>query len=206
MNEQLLDRCGNLLAECFWEELGVKAQCRGISDGLTIFQKQCRGQTRAFFHLGGLTIFGDADGLAMGYFSAEETRLAEFLQEELGQLLATFPAQDLQAMQENSQAVLEIARPDWYRAHLAPAQEVYVLQAVAVRKERRGTGVFRKLLTPLLEEAAGRNCPVVLQTFEQENAEKYQHMGFQLLEKIPSQTIPLTAYNLMWRRADCVEG
>lgn len=144
--------------------------------------------------------------MTMGYFSAEETRLAELLREELCQLLATFPARDLQAMQENSQAVLEIARPAWYRAHLDPAQEVYVLQAVAVRKERRGTGVFRKLLTPLLEEAAGRNCPVVLQTFERETAEKYQHMGFRLLETIPSQTLPLTAYNLMWRRADCVEG
>lgn len=52
MNEQLLDRCGNLLAECFWEELGVKAQCRGIPDGISIFQRQCRGQARAFFHLG----------------------------------------------------------------------------------------------------------------------------------------------------------
>ena len=206
MNEQLLDRCGNLLAECFWEEPGVKAQCRGIPDGLSIFQKQCRGQARAFFHLGGLEIFGDIDGVTMGYFSAEETRLAELLREELGQLLATFPARDLQAMQENSQAVLEIARPAWYRAHLDPAQEVYVLQAIAVRKERRGTGVFRKLLTPLLEEAAGRNCPVVLQTFERETAEKYQHMGFQLLETIPSQPLPLTAYNLMWRRADRVEG
>ena len=206
MNEQLLDRCGNLLAECFWEEPGVKAQCRGIPDGLSIFQKQCRGQARAFFCLGRLEIFRDIDGVTMGYFSAEETRLAELLREELGQLLATFPARDLQAMQENSQAVLEIARPAWYRAHLDPAQEVYVLQAVAVRKERRGTGVFRKLLTPLMEEAAGRNCPVVLQTFERETAEKYQHMGFRLLETIPSQTLPLTAYNLMWRRADCVEG
>ena len=206
MNEQLLDRCGNLLAECFWEEPGVKAQCRGIPDGLSIFQKQCRGQARAFFCLGRLEIFGDIDGVTMGYFSAEETRLAELLREELGQLLATFPARDLQAMQENSQAVLEIARPAWYRAHLDPAQEVYVLQAVAVRKERRGTGVFRKLLTPLMEEAAGRNCPVVLQTFERETAEKYQHMGFRLLETIPSQTLPLTAYNLMWRRADRVEG
>ena len=206
MDEQLLDRCGNLLAECFWEEPGVKTQCRGIPDGFSIFQKQCRGQARAFFRLGGLEILGNIDGMTMGYFSAEESRLAELLQEELSQLLAMFPAQDLQAMQENSQAVLEIARPDWYRAHLDPAQEVYVLQAVAVQKERRGTGVFRKLLTPLLEGAAGRNCPVVLQTFEQENAEKYQHMGFQLLETVPSRTIPLTSYNLMWRRADCVEG
>ena len=197
---------GTCLRSAFGRNLVSRPSAGGFRTGSLSSKSSAADRPGLFSTWGGLTIFGDVDGLAMGYFSAEETRLAEFLQEKLGQLLATFPAQDLQAMQENSQAVLEIARPDWYRAHLAPAQEVYVLQAVAVRKERRGTGVFRKLLTPLLEEAAGRNCPVVLQTFEQENAEKYQHMGFQLLEKIPSQTIPLTAYNLMWRRADCVEG
>ncbi len=72
-----------------------------------------------------------------------------------------------------------------------------MLQAIAVRKDLGGTGRFRKLLTPVLDRAAARGCPVVLQTFTMENAEKYRHMGFSLMGQTRAQSLELTCYDMM---------
>jgi hypothetical protein len=66
-----------------------------------------------------------------------------------------------------------------------------------VRIALRGTGVFRKLLTPVLEKAGQRHAPVVLQTHKFEHVAKYKHFGFELMEKVESDKIDLACYNML---------
>lgn len=73
------------------------------------------------------------------------------------------------------------------------------LAGIAVRKDLRGTGIFRKVISPVLSEAERRGIPVVLQAFEPDNVRKYEHMGFQCMETVPSETLDLTCYNLLKR-------
>ena len=84
-----------------------------------------------------------------------------------------------------------------FRGVADAASVVYVLQAIAVRRDCRGSGVFRALLTPILDAARQRETPVVLQTFKLDNLRKYEHMGFQLSKEVASDTIPLICYHMI---------
>ena len=122
--------------------------------------------------------------------------LRAFLLEEQSALLRSVPPDTLAAIQKNAVEIAKIAQPDWYRSALG-GRGVYVLQAIAVRRDCRGSGVFRALLTPILDAARQRETPVVLQTFKLDNLRKYEHMGFQLSKEVASDTIPLICYHMI---------
>ena len=189
------DAWAAMLAESFEEDAGIRAQMQGLRGTDALFLRQCVGMLRAFDRVGGVTAWGGREGVALGCFSADAAQLGQYLQEELASMALDIPPETLAAVQRNSAEIEKIARPDWYVSALG-TESVYILQAIAVRRDRRGTGVFRRLLTPVLEKARQRGVPVVLQTFERENREKYEHMGFRLVEEIPSDAMPLTCYNM----------
>ncbi len=189
------DAWAAMLAECFGEEAGTRAQMQGLAGTDTLLLRQCGGMLRAYDRIGGVTAWGDHEGVALGCFWDQAAQLGQYLQEELATLAQGIPQETLEAVQRNSAEITEAARPDWYITALG-REDVYVLQAIAVRRDRRGTGIFRKLLTPILEAARQRGVPVVLQTFEAENVPKYEHLGFRLVERSSSDTMGLTCYNM----------
>lgn len=191
------DAWAAMLAENFREDTGVRIQLQGVEGAMEVFTAQCRGMLRAFARVNGVNTLGDCEGVSLGYFTSDEEQLNQFLLEEQSALLQSVPAETLSAIQQNSAELVKIARPDWYTAVLG-AGEVYILQAIAVRKDRRGTGVFRRLLTPTLDEARRRGTPVVLQTFEVDNLRRYEHMGFRLVEEVSAPTGGLTCYNMVF--------
>ena len=189
------DAWAAMLAECFGEEAGTRAQMQGLAGTDTLLLRQCGGMLRAFDRIGGATAWGDCEGLALGCFWDDAARLNQCLQEELTALAQDIPPETLEAVQRNSAEITKAARPDWYLSALG-TEAVYILQALAVRRDCRGTGIFRKLLTPILEAARQRGVPVVLQTFEAENVPKYEHLGFRLVGRSSSHTMGLTCYNM----------
>lgn len=187
-----------MLAENYLEDPSIAIQFRGVQDGQALLAVQCAGMCRAFSRVGGVTTCDDLAGIALGYFTGDEERLMQALQEEQAELLRQFPMETLAAVQQNTAEVAKIAQPNWYERFLGQ-REVYILQAIAVRKDLRGTGIFRKVISPVLSEAERRGIPVVLQAFEPDNVRKYEHMGFQCMETVPSETLDLTCYNLLKR-------
>ena len=191
------DAWAAMLAESFGEDPSVRVQLQGVEGVDSLFLAQCRGMLRAYDRVGGVTAWGDCEGVALGCFSEDAVRLGQYLQEELASLFQTVPLESLAAVQQNSAAIGNAARPDWYISALK-TEAVYILQAIAVRRDRRGTGVFRRLITPVLETARQRQVPVVLQTFETENQRKYEHMGFRTVEEIPISAVGLTCCNMAY--------
>lgn len=190
------DAWAAMLAESFGEDASIRVQMRDVERADALFLTQCRGMLRAYDRVGGVIAWGDCEGVALGAFSQDEARLGQYLQEELSSLAQTASPESLAAVQRNSASITAAARPDWYRSALG-TQDVYTLQAIAVRRDRRGTGVFRHLMTPVLEAARQRRVPVVLQTFEPENRRKYEHMGFRTVEEIPVSAAGLICYNMV---------
>lgn len=188
----------NLMVECFKDDPGVMFQLQGIDDKHNFFALQCKCQIEAIAGLDGITTCGDGVGMVMGYFTEKAVlkRLNENLQARASNLLEKTSTVELSKIQQNTALVLEIAKPDWYKKYIFD-DEVYNLQAIMVRRDLRGTGVFRKLLTPVLGKARQRQAPVVLQTHKFEHVAKYEHFGFELMEKVESDKIDLVCYNLL---------
>jgi predicted GNAT family N-acyltransferase len=188
----------NLMVACFKDDPGIKFQLEGIDDKHNLFKAQCKCQIEVFAGLDCVATYGDCDGLVMGYFTEKSLlkRLNENLQARASYLLEKTSTDELSKIQQNTALVLEIAKPDWYKKFICE-NEVYKLQAIMVRAALRGTGVFRKLLTPVLEKARQRRAPVVLQTHQYEHVAKYEHFGFELMEKVESDKIDLACYNML---------
>ena len=191
-----LDAWAAMLSESYGEDASIRMQFRGVADAASVLHLQCAGMLRAFDQIGGVTTQGDCEGVALGYFSEDEESLNQALLEEQAALLRSVPPDTLAAIQKNAVEIAKIAQPDWYRSALG-GRGVYVLQAIAVRRDCRGSGVFRALLTPILDAARQRETPVVLQTFKLDNLRKYEHMGFQLSKEVASDTIPLICYHMI---------
>lgn len=119
--------------------------------------------------------------MVLGYFTKDEEHLAKYLQDASSYILENVSTDDLIAMQQNVIEVTKIVQPDWYKKFLNE-KEVYILQVIVVQKSLRGTGVFRKLISPILKMAEQQSIPVVLQTYEYANIIKYEQFGFKLME------------------------
>ncbi|MEG2533761.1 MAG: GNAT family N-acetyltransferase [Gordonibacter sp.] len=191
------ERCAQLVAESFVDDPATRVQFAGISGWREQFEAHCRCKIEAYEKLGCLTTHGD-DGLAIGYFTEDVSleMLATALQDAAGPLISDTTAEDLARMQENVLNVAEIIDPLWYQRFTDKAN-VYVLQIIAVQKEKRGSGAFRKLIDPLLQAAGVRKAPVALQTDRQELVALYEHFGFELVEELCSQKVDLTCFNML---------
>ncbi|MGI5824150.1 MAG: GNAT family N-acetyltransferase [Bacillota bacterium] len=187
-----------LLTEGFWEDPGVCAQMGEIPNGKELFAEQCRFEVEIFERNGLLRGYGNGDGMLIGFSTEnlEERPFVKDLQDSSKQLLPDVDPDVMQAIEKNGRKVLAISDPEWQKKFVGDAA-VYVIQLIVVRNEVRGTGIFRKLLEPVLEECSRRNLPVVLQTHNPKNIKKYEHFGFKLMEKVSSDEIDLTCCNLL---------
>lgn len=196
MNTDEIRTYSRLMADCFIDDPGIKVQLEGITDKLQFLELQCRCQIEAFSRLGGISVLDNGGGMAIGYFSHEESLATQYLQECSSGMMEHISAEDLAKMSQNAVKVLQIARPDWFQ-RFVKENEVYILQAIMVHPSQRGTGAFRKLITPVIEKAEQRKTPIVLQTLVYEHTEKYQHFGFRLVETVKSDQMDLSCYNMI---------
>lgn len=207
MNTKEIETYGLLLADCFMDDPGVTMQFAGIRDKAGLFRKQCQCQLSAFDRLGGVTLLEDGQGIAMGYFTGEEEKMFQYASEEAASLLAYASQEDLMAIQEKAKIAMETVKQDdqdWFRKFVGD-REVYVIQAIAIHPDSRGTGAFRRLMTKTMERAEKRGLPVAVQTFREENVAKYVRMGFRMMETVTSSQVKLVCYNLL-KIAEPLEG
>ncbi len=195
MKSNELDLYAKLMTDCFLEDPGIQIQFNGVPHRFSILEMQCRCEISAFSKLNGVSTFGSGEGIAMGYFSRDQEKLSAYLAEESAILREHVPEEVLAMIRKNAEDVIKIVQHDWYEKFVEG--EVYVLQAIAVHPSVRGTGVFRKLLSPILESVRELEIPIILQTHSAANVAKYEHMGFAVKEKVFSDAVNLACYNLM---------
>jgi len=62
--------------------------------------------------------------------------------------------------------------------------DFYYIKVVAVDPSLRGSGAFRRLMTPVIEDCARRGLPMVLESHDDRVADIYTHYGFETVEVI----------------------
>jgi hypothetical protein len=193
-----IETYANLMAETFKDDPCIRAQYEGIAGGLRIYQSFCRYQLEEFIKAGCVSTYGDGDGMTMGYFTSgpvmEQLEKSAFGAAE--HMMRTASMDALIKISNNSQVIVETTQPDWYRKYTG-TKEVFILQLILVRGTMRGTDVFDKLITPILEKAKQRNAPVVHHTYDVALVERFERFGFRMMEKITSNKIDLSCYHLL---------
>lgn len=195
--DKQIEQAGNLMADRFAPDPGIRAQMEGLEHSADIIKLQCRGQVRAFASAGFLTLLDGGPSFLIGYRSdaLPPESLVEVLQDASRELLDALSADELAQLQERVAPVAAISDEFWYTCHFAD-QVVYVLQVVAVALELKGTGAFRRLIDPVIAECDASGIPMVLQTHNPNNVPLYEHFGFKLVEKVDSKELELSCYNM----------
>ncbi len=200
LNEKEIRDYAQLMSSRFLEDPGVLLQIGGLERADMLFYLQYDGQIRAFDQQSAVQVLENSKGLLIGYSSnsLNEKQLLQ-LQEDLKQaslkLMEVATKEELLFMQNNALLAGEVTKPDWYTNYCDG--EVFYLMVIVIDQSLKGTGAFRRLLTPVIKECEEKMIPIVLQTHNPENIPIYEHFGFKLMESHTSDIIDLTCFCMM---------
>ncbi len=80
------------------------------------------------------------------------------------------------------------------RNEFMKGRDYYYIFIVGVAPHLQGKGYGKKLLNALIEKSNSESIPLYLETETEENANMYEHFGFELIQKI---TLPVVEHP-MW--------
>jgi predicted GNAT family N-acyltransferase len=99
---------------------------------------------------------------------------------------------DLKTILANNKKTKKVVNFSWQKEFIEG--EYYRIKIVAVDKSLRGTGAFRRLMTPVLESCDRKKIPVILETHNYTNVGLYNHFGFELVKTIESNDTDIKQY------------
>lgn len=197
LKEKELKVYADLMSSRFSEDPVVLFQIGGMERAELLLSLQCEGQIQAFDKQNAVRVLDGGKGLLIGYSSKQltEVQLFEVLQQSSLKLLEKVTEDELLLMQNNAILEAEIIPQNWYAKYFDGA--VYRLLVVAIDKSLKGTGAFRELLMPLIQDCENKKMPIVLETLNPDNVPLYEHFGFRLMESHTSDKIDLTCFCMM---------
>ena len=186
-----------LMKTRFMEDPGVIYQVKDLDRAELLIEAQFEGQIQAFMEVNALQVIEGGKGMLFGYSTKElpEEQLMDVMQQSSLKLMEVMTATELQVIQDRAIKQAQIIPQNWHLRY--SSGDVYHLLVIATDESTKGTGVFRKLITPVLEKCAANQEPIVLETFNPDNLPIYEHFGFQLMETHASDEMGLTCYCMM---------
>lgn len=197
LKEKELNIYADLMSSRFSEDPGVLFQIGGLERAELLLSLQCEGQIQAFDLQNAVKVLDGGKGLLIGYSSVElpEEQLLEVLQQSSRKLLETVTEDELLLINHNAMLEGEVIPQNWHSKYYDG--EVFRLLVVAIDKSLKGTGAFRKLLMPVIQDCENKKIPIVLETFNPDNVPLYEHFEFKLMESHTSDRIDLTCFCMM---------
>ncbi|MCC5935236.1 MAG: GNAT family N-acetyltransferase [Candidatus Cyclonatronum sp.] len=144
----------------------------------------------------------DPRAFMIGGESSAESLYAE-LKLKLKIVLISLPVlgfRDFFRLIQNTRKLAAANDLSWYKG-LVPKRH-YRLKIIAVDPSLRGTGAFRRLITPALEHADKHGLPVVLETHNPANVGLYEHFGFELVKTLGSPGLALEQFCMVRKAVD----
>ncbi len=184
-----------VMADSFKEDPGSMAMMEGIKEPEKLFMAHTLLHSSHAFQTKSLRILDDDPrAFLIGYDSIHENKLLERML-YMKIIMKTFTClglKNMKRMVNNMQKVGKVLNLNWYKEHVNSRH--YRLKVIAVDKALRGSGAFRRLITPVLEYADQNGIPVVLETHNLTNVGLYEHFGFTLVKTITHPSTEIKQY------------
>ena len=123
------------------------------------------------------------------------------LEEESGTLLAeVLTDEEIDVLGPRIEAMDPISSTSWPLERAAADEDFIYFISAGVDPEKRGSGAFRRLLTPFLEYADEHGLACYLDCYTERLEQLYGHFGFETVERRSIDAFPIEE-RLMVRRA-----
>ncbi len=184
-----------LLVECFLEDQLVLKQIKGIENQKEFLEKLFLSQMFVLNKTCEIySLDENLNSLLVGYEKKKYSLFREIILSVLCQikLLNSINGSDLKIFAQNSKKAMESVDLKWHREFIKG--NYYYIKIIAIAKEHRGRGVFRKLMMPIIHKCNEKFIPIILETNTPENIPIYEHYGFELIRTIPENKTGFCQY------------
>lgn len=194
-DKQLLKTAAEVMAECFIEDPLNKALLKNISQADKLMNTH---STKHIAYAAKLKILYFQEGIAKAFCiwsdSEKESKLRNllFIISIYLVTLQVLGVKEMFRILQNSRKINKVLSFTWQKEFIKGC--FFRLKIIAVHKSLRGTGIFRKLITPLIEKAEKESIPIVLETHNPENVPIYEKFGFNLVKTITHPLAEITQY------------
>lgn len=110
----------------------------------------------------------------------------------------TLGLKDLKKIMSNNKKIQKVLNLSWQKEFIKG--RYYHVKIIAIDKDMRGTGAFRRLITPVIEFCDAEKIPMALETHNVKNVDLYAHFGFELVKTITSGETDIKQYCMIRRR------
>ncbi len=184
-----------VMTDSFRDDPGSMAMMEGIKEPEELFMAHTLLHSMHAFQTKSLRILDDDPrGFLIGYDSVHENKFLErkLYLKIIMKTISCLGLKNMKRMLSNMQKVGKVLNLSWYKEHIKGRH--YRLKVIAVDKALRGSGAFRRLITPVLEYADQNQIPVVLETHNLSNVGLYEHFGFTLVKTITHPCTEIKQY------------
>jgi GNAT superfamily N-acetyltransferase len=183
-------------AHSFLDDPMTIAQVQGIANPERMLEAHALIQAEHAARYGSFHLLdgGDPRAFMVAYDSLDKPWLSEIVM--LGRtILATFQQlrfKEFRILTRNIRKHGKALNLSWYKSVVKGRH--YRMKVIAIDPMLRGTGAFRRLITPALDYADRERIPAVLETHNPKNVGLYEHFGFELVRTITSPETHISQY------------
>lgn len=191
----IIQTVAEVMADSFKEDPGSMAMMEGIKESEKLFMAHTLLHSSHALQTKSLSILDeDPRAFLIGYDSIHENKLLERMlyMKIILKTITCLGVKNMKKMVHNMQKVGKVLNLNWHKEHVNGRH--YRLKVIAVDKSLRGSGAFRRLITPMLAYADQNRIPVVLETHKLSNVGLYEHFGFTLVKTITHPSTEIKQY------------
>jgi ribosomal protein S18 acetylase RimI-like enzyme len=198
--KKTIDTIAGYMGQSFLEDPMNKAQLEGINQKEKLMQAHARLHVQYAAKLRALHLLdNDPRAVMVALDSNNNSKLQEIwtIIKTIGVTVFVISFKEMKRLIRNMKVLGKVLDFKW------PVEFVkgrhYRLKIISIDKSLRGTGAFRKLITPAIEFADQEQIPMVLETHNPSNVGLYEHFGFELVKTISSPDTDVQQYCMIRR-------
>ena len=207
LSRQDVETVARVMADSFMEDPLNIAVLEGVSRKKELLLAHSLLHTRHAMRCGTLTLLeGDPRAFLIGLDSKYESRLKDIglIMNVYAKTIRVLGFKDLRTIFANNNKVKKSVSFSWQKEFIKG--RYFRVKIVAIDKALRGSGAFRRLITPHIEACDAGNIPMILETHNSNNLGIYERFGFELVKTLSSGTSPIRQYCMIRKPAPAAKG
>ncbi|TVQ87466.1 MAG: GNAT family N-acetyltransferase [Bacteroidetes bacterium] len=189
------DAISGYMGKSFLEDPMNKAQLEGINQKEKLMRANARLAIKHASKIDALHMLNnDPRAIMIAFDSENNNKIREAWTNirTIGSTFFTISFKEVIRLFRNMKVLVKVLDFKWPREFVNGRH--YRVKVISIDKSLRGTGAFRKLITPAIEYADQEQIPMVLETHNPSNVGLYEHFGFKLMKTISSPDTDVQQY------------
>ncbi len=197
---ETITTAANVIGECFVNYPANRAIYDGIGRPKELIALHSEIQLKFAIKQNGLYLLEDnPQALMVGFERKNKSRLRELFMflKIIRATLRFLSRKEVKILKKNLKAHKDLFSLTWPKEFVKG--NYFRIEVIAIAEELRGTGAFRRLLSPVIQSCENKGLPIVLETHDERNVKIYEHFGFEVAKVLEQDGVEIKGYCMIRR-------